>query len=238
MAAALAPPREQGGPWLPGSPAAKPLTPAPRRPAPPCRSRFLQGEATDPKSVQQLRDSVRKGVPVCTRLLNYKKDGTPFWNLLTMTPIKDGAGRVVKFVGVQVDVTATTEGHATNDAAGVPVLIHYDDRLKETVAKPAVDDVLRAVQLEDGKDPIRLSRGSGTKAMPRVALDLATTVERIQSVRAAAGRSGRAGGGGGSVESEGGLAQRLAAGGRCVLCERCVLSRALPTPPAPRCRTL
>ena len=143
--------------------------------------------------MQQLRDSVRKGVPVCTRLLNYKKDGTPFWNLLTMTPIKDGAGRVVKFVGVQVDVTSTTEGHATNDAAGVPVLIHYDDRLKENVAKPAVDDVLRAVQLEDGKDPIRLSRGSGTKALPRVALDLATTVERIQSVRE--GAATRPGGG-------------------------------------------
>lgn len=31
-----------------------------------------------------------------------KKDGTPFWNLLTMTPIKDEMGRVIKFVGVQV----------------------------------------------------------------------------------------------------------------------------------------
>ena len=46
-----------------------------------------------------------------------------------MTPIKDEAGRVVKFVGVQVDVTGKTEGHAvTDDENGVPLLIHYDGR--------------------------------------------------------------------------------------------------------------
>jgi hypothetical protein len=133
---------------------------------------------------------VRTGKPVCTRLLNYRKDGTPFWNLLTMTPIKDEAGRVVKFVGVQVDVTSKTEGvRSVRDARGVPVLINYDDRLKENVAKPIVDDVLHAVQRDEGREPQRLSRGSvGAAAapLPRVALDLATTVERIQSVSGAA----------------------------------------------------
>jgi hypothetical protein len=57
-----------------------------------------------------------------------RKDGTPFWNLLTMTPIKDEHNRVIKFVGVQVDVTNKTEGRAYNDSAGVPMLVHYDDR--------------------------------------------------------------------------------------------------------------
>jgi phototropin len=103
-----------------------------------------------------------------------------------MTPIKDEAGRVVKFVGVQVDVTSTTEGHAIHDRDGIPVLINYDDRLKENIAKPIVDDVLHAVQRDEGKEPKRLSRtnadGPGSpRSLPRVALDLATTVERIQS---------------------------------------------------------
>lgn len=49
------------------------------------------------------------------------------------------------------------------------------------MAKPIVDDVLMAVQQDDGKTPVRLSRGSPSRALPRVALDLATTVERIQS---------------------------------------------------------
>jgi PAS domain S-box-containing protein len=167
--------------------------------------RFLQGEGTDPKHVDALRQAVRKGKPCCTRLLNYKKDGTPFWNLLTMTPIRDETGRVVKFVGVQVDVSSTSEGQATKDSTGVPVLINYDDRLKENVAKPIVDDVLEAVQSGEGVTPKRLSmrqshgkdpergpsrdsessHGTGGSSkpglVPRYALDLATTVERIQS---------------------------------------------------------
>ena len=44
--------------------------PPPLLPRLPCRSRFLQGEGTDPKDVKKLRDAVRNGTPVCTRLLN------------------------------------------------------------------------------------------------------------------------------------------------------------------------
>lgn len=65
-------------------------------------SRFLQGEGTDPKEVAIIRDAVKKGEGCSVRLLNYKRDGTPFWNLLTMTPIKTEDGKVSKFVGVQV----------------------------------------------------------------------------------------------------------------------------------------
>lgn len=44
------------------------------------------------------------------RLLNYKRDGTPFWNLLTMTPIKTEDGKVSKFVGVQVSIPSLHSG--------------------------------------------------------------------------------------------------------------------------------
>ena len=60
------------------------------------RSRFLQGEGTDPKEVQIIRDSVKNGTTCSVRLLNYRKDGSPFWNLLTMTPIKTDDGKVTK----------------------------------------------------------------------------------------------------------------------------------------------
>ena len=66
------------------------------------RSRFLQGEGTDKKEVAKLRNAIKEGVPISVRLLNYRKDGTPFWNLLTMTPIKTPDGKVSKYVGVQV----------------------------------------------------------------------------------------------------------------------------------------
>lgn len=155
--------------------------------------RFLQGEGTDPKEVQKIRDAIKKGESVSVRLLNYRKDGTPFWNLLTMTPIKTPDGKVSKFVGVQVDVTSKTEGKALADTSGVPILVKYDHRLRENVAKKIVDDVVTNVEKAEGLDPVSPSsttttnraggpaaRGTAPKSFPRVALDLATTVERIQ----------------------------------------------------------
>ena len=62
-------------------------------------SRFLQGEGTDPKEVAIIRDSVKHGTSCSVRLLNYRKDGSPFWNLLTMTPIKTDDGKVTKVKG-------------------------------------------------------------------------------------------------------------------------------------------
>lgn len=68
--------------------------------------RFLQGPATDPSTVDQIRRAVRKEQECSVQLLNYRKDGTPFWNRLSITPVRDAAGALTHFVGVQSDVTA------------------------------------------------------------------------------------------------------------------------------------
>uniref|UniRef100_A0A126WXD7 non-specific serine/threonine protein kinase n=1 Tax=Brachiomonas submarina TaxID=327064 RepID=A0A126WXD7_9CHLO len=141
--------------------------------------RFLQGEGTDPKEVLKIREGIKKGEGVSVRLLNYRKDGTPFWNLLTVTPIKTPDGKVSKFVGVQVDVTSKTEGKAVTDSVGVPLLVKYDTRLRENVAKRIVDEVVTGVESAEPARP-KGAKGSAPKSFPRVALDLATTVERIQ----------------------------------------------------------
>ena len=62
-------------------------------------SRFLQGSGTDPVEISKIRWALAAGSNYCGRILNYKKDGTPFWNLLTVAPIKDEDGRVLKFIG-------------------------------------------------------------------------------------------------------------------------------------------
>eukprot|EP00850_Spirogloea_muscicola_P022429 SM000294S10821 [mRNA] locus=s294:44436:49197:- [translate_table: standard] len=62
-------------------------------------SRFLQGPNTDQKELDRLRECLRKGETFCGRLLNYRKDGSTFWNLLTVSPVKDDAGRVIKYIG-------------------------------------------------------------------------------------------------------------------------------------------
>ena len=63
-------------------------------------SRFLQGAGTDPEDVAKIRDALQAGTNYCGRLLNFKKDGTPFWNLLTIAPIKDENGKILKLIGL------------------------------------------------------------------------------------------------------------------------------------------
>jgi sigma-B regulation protein RsbU (phosphoserine phosphatase) len=71
--------------------------------------RFLQGPATDPATVDALRRAIRERHAVTVQLLNYRKDGTPFWNRLSITPVADSSGAVTHFIGVQSDVTAEKE---------------------------------------------------------------------------------------------------------------------------------
>ena len=84
-----------------------------------CCSRFLQGEGTDPKEVKAIRDACMAGDGCSVRLLNYKRDGTPFWNLLTVTPIKDEEGNTNKFVGVQVGLHSINQLHISSSVLGV-----------------------------------------------------------------------------------------------------------------------
>jgi two-component system, cell cycle sensor histidine kinase and response regulator CckA len=67
--------------------------------------RFLGGKGTDPAATAKLRDAVREGRACTVELLNYRKDGTSFWNLLAVSPVTDAEGTLTHFVGVQTDVT-------------------------------------------------------------------------------------------------------------------------------------
>jgi PAS domain S-box-containing protein len=68
--------------------------------------RFLQGPGTDDETVAAVRTALSAREPLTTELLNYRADGTPFWNELTLAPVPDDDGTVTHFVGFQRDVTA------------------------------------------------------------------------------------------------------------------------------------
>ncbi|MEP3050785.1 MAG: PAS domain-containing protein [Erythrobacter sp.] len=67
--------------------------------------RFLQGPKTDPESVARIRDALVNEDVVVVELLNYRKNGTSFWNALHLGPIYDDAGKLVYFFGSQWDVS-------------------------------------------------------------------------------------------------------------------------------------
>ena len=79
--------------------------------------RFLQGPATDPGTVAEIRTALRERRALTTTLLNHRKDGTAFWNQLSISPVLDGEGELVSFVGVQTDVTERVRGEHAREAA-------------------------------------------------------------------------------------------------------------------------
>ncbi|WP_296701383.1 diguanylate cyclase domain-containing protein [Thiocapsa sp. UBA6158] len=61
--------------------------------------RFLQGPATDTNIVRDIRDALEGGRSIRREILNYRKDGSSFWNDLTIDPIHNAAGELSGFVG-------------------------------------------------------------------------------------------------------------------------------------------
>ena len=67
--------------------------------------RFLQGPGTDQAAVDSIRKGIREGIDTSVCLLNYKADGTPFWNQFFVAALRDAENNVVNFVGVQCEVS-------------------------------------------------------------------------------------------------------------------------------------
>jgi len=66
--------------------------------------RFLQGAGTDEETVDRLRTAIENRESVSVELLNYRADGTPFWNQLDLAPVRND-GEVTHYFGFQKDVT-------------------------------------------------------------------------------------------------------------------------------------
>lgn len=67
--------------------------------------RFLQGPKTDPEPIARIREAIANEDVVVVELLNYRKNGTTFWNALHLGPIYNDQGELVYFFGSQWDVS-------------------------------------------------------------------------------------------------------------------------------------
>jgi phosphoserine phosphatase RsbU/P len=129
--------------------------------------RFLQGPATDPAAAAQIRAAIAESRPCVVEILNYRKDGTPFWNRLSITPVTDGAGDVTHFIGVQSDVTAR---RATEDALRrSKEALEQDMRLAARVQQallPARDVAAGAMRVAHAFHPCVDLAGDGLGIVP------------------------------------------------------------------------
>jgi PAS domain S-box-containing protein len=70
--------------------------------------RFLAGPRTDPEASAVIREAVDKKLPCTTELLNYRKDGSTFWNAVMVAPIFGPTGELAFYLGSQVDLGEAT----------------------------------------------------------------------------------------------------------------------------------
>ncbi len=67
--------------------------------------RFLQSDDRDQDGINKMRHAIKNGESCQITLRNYKKDGTLFWNDLSVTPIKDKNDVITHYIGIQNDIT-------------------------------------------------------------------------------------------------------------------------------------
>nr|AML79359.1 putative LOV domain-containing protein [Peperomia fraseri] len=65
--------------------------------------RFLCGTDTDVEASCQIHTCIQASKNCSVRILNYRKDGSSFWNLLHISPVRNATGKIAFFVGVQMD---------------------------------------------------------------------------------------------------------------------------------------
>ncbi|TVP87519.1 MAG: PAS domain S-box protein [Pseudomonadaceae bacterium] len=70
---------------------------------------MLQGKDTNPETVKKIRYHLDRQEPFYTEILNYHKNGTPYWVSLSIAPVFDDQGRVERFISVEADITESKQ---------------------------------------------------------------------------------------------------------------------------------
>lgn len=71
--------------------------------------RLLQGPDTDPATVARIREKLRRKEPFVEEILNYSRDGRPYWIRLYITPLFDELNRLTHFMAIELDITEEKE---------------------------------------------------------------------------------------------------------------------------------
>jgi len=155
--------------------------------------RLLQGPLTDSATVTAMRQALAAGGGFACEILNYRKDGTTFWNDLLMSPLHDAQGRLTHFVGITRDVTRRKEIEqqvirlAFNDPlTQLPNRRLLNDRLEQALAaskRHALHGAVLFIDI-DGLKPLNDVHGHelGDLLLIQVAQRLLSSVREIDTV--------------------------------------------------------
>ncbi len=93
--------------------------------------RFLQGPETGPDDVARIRAAIAAGEDISVDILNYRRDGSTFWNALYLSPVRDKTGVITYFFGSQLDVSDKKQTELTLNEAREDLEQVVEDRTRE-----------------------------------------------------------------------------------------------------------
>jgi PAS domain S-box-containing protein len=165
--------------------------------------RFLQGEATDKRDVDTLREAIAAGRDVSVDILNYRANGTPFVNRLIIAPIHGDDGQPIFFLGIQKELTDSDRGAdnriSTEHLRQIQALVRRDlslilASLREPEAGEAPGSGANVAALPRRLETLQIvyeELRHGRRLRGRPVLDLGGLIGRVAS--AIAHHQGRAG---------------------------------------------
>ena len=108
--------------------------------------RFLQGPATDRAEVARIAEAIAERRRACFEFLDYRRDGTPFWNALHVSSVYDENGELVRFFGSQWDVS---------EKVAALRALEGRSRLTDQKLHAAIDEVRRLkVGLDEAREAV------------------------------------------------------------------------------------
>lgn len=134
--------------------------------------RILSGKATSPASKAILRRAIEAGAPAFATLLNYRKDGEPFYNAVMIAPVYDKSGILAFFLGTQLEVAG--ERSASDAKARLADLTPQQLRVLDRMAR-GMRHAEIAKELGLSVKTVKMHRGALVKR-----LDVATSTEAIR----------------------------------------------------------
>lgn len=108
--------------------------------------RFLQGSRTSKATIAAIEAAIKAELNVDVVLVNYRKDGSEFWNELHISPIRDDEGKVVNYFASQIDVTQSRRVPGL-EASEKRLLREVDHRAKNVMA--VVNSIVRLSKSDD-----------------------------------------------------------------------------------------